>query len=487
MAARRNTKKDEEQVAASFAYMGQLVSVTGTPSSYSRGRRKMVEYQKFRNNYAAMDLRSVCAAARHFCERNWFLRPVTDLRQKRTMDGFVACDEKGKPLPADSYAFASLAHDIAWAELKTSSVIAIWRKGVESPIVSILASESVEYDVVGGIEILRLHCAAPRLNSGKVPKAVREKLVEDLGAKMARVQISGGTYEIVKGLDEDWDFEVMADGAECGCLLRPAVESILDSLDFLELMNVGDWNLAWFRKDVLRLAKKGYKGTGGAGVTGGVDITKPQIKSIGDGMGKISGNANIPVNHDVDFSYLTLGPESFKPDQVETHIDRIMLYGSFEGAVLLGNFSQQDGAAATLMSHSRAGIWARREAIARFLNRIFAADEFNTLEGRDDSGNFRFRWSDRLLYSPEEIARRVTATGDGTASTQTRREWMDLDSEIESQRLKQEHADRTGYAPPFEAKQGLLPAMFEDLAKAVPPTSGGGEGENGRPSNPAAV
>jgi hypothetical protein len=457
----------------------------------SRGRRAMIDKQKFRNNYAAMSLRDLFCVCRRVAKSHWFVRPVLALRHASHTDGFQAVDGEGEAIDPQAYDFSGLVSDIAWEDLRSSNVIAIWKKGgTTTPDIAILKAEQVDYRHVGGLEIIRIQYSNELGRCG-LSLDTRNTITERLGQRMADAQLLGKSIEIVKGLDEEWDFEVMTGGPRGDGLEQPEIESILDTIDFLDLMGIGDWNIGWFRKDFARLLRKGYKGTSGAGPTAGVDITKPEVKEIGDGLSKMSGNANLVMNHDMDLGYLGVDPKNIDPESIKSAIDRLMMFGGIEGAVLIGGFSQQNGAAPTLMRNARASAFARRKRIARFIAAIFGNAEFKSVLDQANGG-IHCEWSDRTLYSVDELLAMATRTADGVASTRTRRERLGLDNDREGKRLKAEHADRTAYAPSFEAKQGLLPAMFPDelggaTAPPVDPTTGGDGGEGGRPASSSEI
>jgi hypothetical protein len=452
----------------------------------SRGRRAMIDRQKFRNNYAAMSLRELFCVCRRVAKSHWYVRPVLALRHASHTDGFRAVDGQGEPIDPDAYDFAGLVSDIAWEDLRSSNVIALWKKGGDTPDIAILRAEQVDYRCVGGLEIIRIQYPNSLGRCG-LDQDTRAIITERLGQRMADAQLLGKPIEIVKGLDDEWDFEVMTGGPRGEGLEQPEIEGILDPIDFLDLMGIGDWNIAWFRKDFARVLKKGYKGTSGAGPTAGVDITKPEVKAIGDGLSKTSGNSNLVMNHDMDLAYLGVDPKLIDPESIQSAIDKLKMFGGIEGAVLIGGFSQQNGAAPTLMRNARASAFARRQRIARFLTAIFGNPEFASVLALAEGG-IHCHWSDRTLYSVEELLSMSTRTADGVASTRTRRELLGLDNDREGKRLQAEHKDRTAYAPSFEAKQGLLPAMFPDeLGGATAPPVDPATGEGGRPASTSEI
>lgn len=433
-----------------------------------RGGPTLISQQKQRNNWYGMDIRGQMSGCRKVSDQNGLVRPVVDLRHASITAGFRLMSEGGED-PDAEYDFAGLVDDIIREDLTTDAVVALWRKDETNPVISILDAERCDYSSVGGIDRIRLR--VPQDHAMAKDKALKNAYIERLGQRMYDAYCGGKVIDIVRGHDEDWDFRVMTSGKRRGCFRTPELVGILETIDFLELMGVGDWNLAWFRKDVIRLIKKGYKGTGQHAMTGSVDLTKPQEEQLGKGFSSLSGNANVPANHDVDASYLTMDPSNFDPAQVKAAIDRFLMWAGIEGVILLGSFSQQNGAAPSLMRNHRTMVFSKRTRVERFLREILAADEFQGLV--DDPAKQRFGWSVKSLYSVDEIAKLVTATADGIASPQTRRQWLDLDDRVESELMRKAHANREDYTPPFEARQGLLKVDGSD--------PGGGGGEPGRP------
>jgi hypothetical protein len=472
------SSRQSAQVAAAFDWTGSQAGIVRPVwMAPSGGGLTMIDLQKGRNNYYKMDVRQQVSVCRRMAARNWFLNPVLNLRHAAWSEDFRAIDATGANM-REQYAFADLVSDIFWEYLISTNVVCMWRKGEKLPFINVLDAEAVEYSTVGGKERIVVQYSKDEvLARDKANEADFRKI---LGNKVYEAQAKGTKVTIIKGMDEEWDFETLIAGKRRGVFTIPEMVPILDTVDFMELMGIGDWNLAWARKDVIRLIKKGYKVTHGQGSgINSVDISKQDIKNLGEGFAKISGNANVPANHDVDPSYLTVPSDTFDPKQVDASTDRLLHWGGIEAVVLFGAFSQQNGAAPSLMRNARTLAFSLRERVEGLLRRIFSADEFKGLDWGGDE--MRFRWGVKSLYSLDELLNLAKSTNDGTASPQTRREWLGLDNQTEVDRHKEAHADRPGYAPPFEAGQALLPAMFEDLAPAdATPTT---PGEPGRPAN----
>jgi hypothetical protein len=449
----------------------------------------LIDNQKGRNNYYKLDGRRQAFLCRRVAEVNWFFRGVLPIRHAVTIAGFKAINAKDKT-PITDYDFQALVSDIVSEHLISSNVVCLWRKGEKLPYVSVLDMDRVEYSAPGGIERIVIQYTADQVMARDQEN--KDEYIKVLGERMYKAQTTGGKITIIKWEnEEEWDFEVMTDGKRRGAFSTPEMVSILSTIDFMELMDIGDWNLAFARKDVMRWIKKGYKVAHGSGAgVNSVDITKPEIDEIGTAFSKLNGNCNVPMNHDVEVGYLTMSSEVFNPDQVKSAVNKLLFYGGIEAVVLLGSFSQQNGASPSLMWRSRVLAESRREKVESLLRRIFAAPEFSGIDwGVEEGQDIQFKWSVKPLYSLEELMKVVKETNDGTLSPQTRRSYLDVDNDEECRLMKEAHADRESYMPPFEAGQALLAAYFPDEFEQgnASSSSSGSPGSPGRPSNPPAV
>ncbi len=445
-----------------------------------RGQKTMIDFQKGRNNYYNINVRDQSAMCRRMADRNWFLRPVKDLRRATWTEDFDARNNKGKSM-ADQYNFPDLVDDIMDEILVSSNVVCLWRKGEKLPFVTVLDAEQVDYRSNGGMERIKVQytadgiMAADKKNEGKYRALLGDRMYEAIA--------KGKEIEIIKGLDEEWDFETLIGGKRRGVFCIPEMVPMLDCVDYVELMGVGDWNLAWARKDVIRMIKKGYPVTHGQGAgVNSVDITDTDIASLGEGFSGITGNINVPANHDVNPSYLLVGSENFDPKTMEVAWNKLLMYGGIEAVALFDSFSQQNGASPSLMRNARARAFRVRKDVEGLLNRIFAAPEFSPLKWGGKSPNKSYHWGVKSLYSMDEMLKLLSETDNGIMSRHTAREMLGLDDTLEGDRLLMEHKDRARYAPPWESAQALLaqffPKDFPGTAKS-PVTS---PGEPGRPA-----
>jgi len=467
-----------DSIAASFDW--QVPGLAGQCPVYVSpyGGMSLIDRQKFRNNWSKQRVRDQIRACRHYARHNWFVKPVVNLRAASHGAGFRVIGEE------PDYDLGALVHDIVLEDLVSSNIVCLWRTGSASPDITVLDAERCEYNAIGGLEKITLQCSAdPQMQADKVNKAA---YVSALGERMYEACCVGKSMTILRDHDEEWNFAYMGDGKRSGAFVTPALLPFLDPLDFIELMGVGDWNLGWYRKDVIRAIRKGYKVTQGQGAAlNSVNITQPDVTQIGDGFSKINGNATVPMNHDMDPFYLTVSPDNFDPKVIKTAMDKIMLFGGIEGVVLLGNFSQQNGAAPSLMRNARTEAFARRGRIERLLHTILEAEEFRGLV--KNSTTARFGWSVKSLYSIEELNALSNGMAPGIGSPQTRRGLYDLDVDTESQLMAQAHANREHFTPPFEGGQGMVPLVFHEEFGGEHGEPSGEPGQPGRPANEPGV
>lgn len=481
------SSKGQSIIAASFEYLKGIINPASLGYVPSK-RATLLSAQKFRNNYAAMEFREQAATCRMAAEVNWFLRPVVDLRAAVHAAGFgIVGLQEGSEAPR--YDFAALVDDLIQEDLVTSNLICLWRKGEDMPQVSVLDAERCMYRAAGGVETLHLSLPADALMKGASPE-LKALYREQLGARMFEAMCNGRGITIIKGKDAEWNFAVLAGGKRRGGLTTPQLVSVLDDIDQMELAKVGDWNLLWKRKEVIRFWKKGYavKSGGGAGIES-VNISKAHIKQLGEGAKEINGPSDIPVNHDVETSYLTIGPEQLEAKHLEGIIDRLLHFGGPEAVALFGSFSQQNGAAPSLMRNARVRASVARSRVERMLGMLLTEPEFSSF-GIRSAADLRVRWSQRPLHSIDELTKLVKETAGGVASPQTRREMLDLDDAFETERMKSAAGDWEGYVPVFEASQGLLREARPEIYRGQPaaqanPSPPGDPGRPGGDSSPA--
>lgn len=469
---------DADRVIASFDSLGSPLSHLAPFYGGQMYGISLIDRQKFRNNWSRQPIRSQISAVRHYARYNWFLNPVLGLRAASHGAGFRVVGED------PDYDMESLVDDIVEEDLVSSNSVCLWRTEVDRPQITVLNAERVEYSAIGGIEKIILQCSADRaMAADKENESIYRTA---LGDRMYEACCRGTCVKIVRGHDADWNFAYMGRGKRSGCFATPALIGLLDALDFLELMGVGDWNLAMKRKDLMLLIKKGFKvTTGGNAVVNSVNITKPDVQTLGEGFAKVNGISTVPMNHDVDLSYLTVDPENFKPEMLKSATDKIMLYGGIEAVVLLGEFSQQNGAAPSLMRNARTEAFARRRRIERLLRTIGREPEFSGVF--KDADKAVFTWSVKSLYSIEELNQLSNGMAPGLGSPKTRRELYDLDDGQESERMLAAHAHRKAYTPAFEAGQGMVPLVFPEEFANQSTRPSGEPGEPGRPANDPGV
>lgn len=115
--------------------------------------KSMLDAQKFRANWYALDRKILGVIARLACQRNWFARPVHELNKSYYGHGF-RFDSAAANDWAAADPFRRIHDDLLDEYLVSDAVVAFWRSDPEPgklPIIEIPDCEAVDYEVIGGI------------------------------------------------------------------------------------------------------------------------------------------------------------------------------------------------------------------------------------------------------------------------------------------------------------------------------------------------
>ena len=434
---------------------------------FTRGKT-MLDAQKFRVNWYALGRRPLGKIARLVVERNWFAATVHRINKGLYGSGFRFADPAAGQWAAEgSYPFKQIHDDILEEWLVSDAVVAFWRTDAEPgtlPIIEIPDVDEVEYSVVGGVP--RIEVTVPR-----DPKIAGE-LKPVLGARMWDCIFSGKRLVVVKGDDSGYDFSVMKAGKIGKPIQAPSITSILDDLDYIEAVRVGDWNGAWSRREIIRHTKKGFGVSSGpnAGTTRN-NAKYAEIQSILKAMKNILGKTDVATNFDQEIAWLTFPKEFFAQEMLDAALQRLIFWGGLAAILLLKTDSQITGLSGFLTDRIRVQVEAFREDFSRFLASIFNSPSFK--KNFPDAPDLTPAWSVKPLYTGDALIRLATmASTYAVVSPQTVREMFGVDDAKESARLRDAHARREDFTPPYEPRQGLLPQLF-------PEDYGGGESTSG--------
>lgn len=472
-------------LASGFEGLCECVSA-GLPAGDGQS---MIDVQKYRRNFYTLKKAELFRVARVLAERNWFARRVTDLNCALFGSGFSLGKEADGWLRdgAGRMVFPVLrVHDDMLREwFTTSNVVALWRKNPppgKLPYIAVPHGECVELRSAGGVRVLRLRFKAE-------PRLPQEALAPN-GQRMFEALKTGKPIEIADG-DEEWDFEVLTSGKSNDGLGLPSITAVMDDLDYIEAVKVGDWNGAWRRRITLLHAKKGYSITSGsnAGMVR-THAKASQLRAMGDFLKNLQGHANAATNFDQSFEHVVFPAEFFDDGIAGQAYARLIHWSGISGAVLLQSESRISGVSPYLMLLLRAEALEFRRRFGEFLDGILNSGSF--LGGLNRAGVPRLvpQWGEQLLHTIDELQTKAEALNRGRASVRTIREAVSLDHEEECRRFREEHFDPDGVIPLFEQNQGLSQARNPeaypggaDAPEAPDPPEP--PGEPGRPSGNA--
>lgn len=454
--------------AGEMGLMQQSTSA-GIPVGAGKGTT-MIAAQRFRQNFYALPVKDLLSISRLMSERNWFVEPVNRSRFNIYGAGFRFAGKAAKDwAEQNGYDFQQAHDDLLWEYLYSSAAVALWRKTPDPgtvPRIEVPALTNVE--VISEIGRSGIRITFPK-NAKLAPEAK-----ERMGEKMFTGITTGKPVTIYED-DEFWDFKVMKTGKSTDPLPAPSITAILDDLDFIECVKVGDWNGAWSRREIIRQTKKGYSTNSGpnAGRTTN-NAKKADLDSILNKMKSIQGKYEMATNFDQDVAWITFLAEFFDKDITDSARSNLLHWGGLPAILMLRTESQISGISAPMLMRFREEVIGFRAMFARLLTSVFNSTSFKT--NFPDAPKLIPQWSVKPLYSIKELTDLLVPAMKGIMSPQTIREsLLGLDDEVESANMVKSHEVRNGYIPPHEANQGLLTARFPDeypgaASKANPST-----------------
>lgn len=448
-------------MASGMPLSAENIRSAGIP--FTRGKT-MLDAQKFRVNWYGLDRRSLGKIARLVVERNWFAATVHKINKGLYGSGFRFADPAAATWAPD-YPFKQVHDDMLEEWLVSDAVIAFWRVDAEVgtlPVIEIPDVDEVEYSVLGGVP--RIEVTVPR--NAKIDP----KLKATLGDKMWDCIFSGKKLVIVKGdSSSGYDFAVMKGGKSSKPIQAPAITSILDDLDYIEAVRVGDWNGAWSRREIIRHTKKGFGVSSGpnAGTTRN-NAKYAEIQAILKAMKNILGKADVATNFDQEIAWLTFPKDFFSSAMLDAALQRLIFWGGLAAVLLLKTDSQITGLSGFLTDRIRSQVETFREDFRPFIASIFNSPSFT--KNFPDAPDLTPAWSVKQLYTGDALIKLTTMYSTyGVVAPQTIREMVGVDDARESARMKLAHARREDFTPPYEPRQGLLPSLFpEDFGDPAP-------------------
>ncbi len=481
----------------------------------SRRRRglRTLRLGRARNDWTRYAPRELFAVARGAAEESWFASTVLALNEAVINGGFRMRSRAARELVGDvrdqeddelgaapaasraraefrEYPWAAVVSDVVREFGITDHVVAVWKRrrpeDEELPQINILNAEEVDYQSVYGRELIKIVFAQPRMQMDQSLELV-------LGTELFEAMKQGKEFVVRSWQPSEWDFLVLTREKRGQGYRPPRMMAVFDDLEHVEMTRTGDFNGALMRATVTRSTKIGHAVTGSGPLSGTAQYfpTRHQIAAVLDFWEKNQGVVDIAQRFDFLTEYVTFPTDFFAREVSAEAKQRLAMWGGFPALLLLEGLSQVNSVSNYLSRAYAAQMGDVRERVARFLQQIWNSESFL---GTDfgEVPHLAPRWSQRILYDAKDLTNLVTMLfTTGAASPQTiREEFLDFDNEREAVRMKAAHADRAGYMPPFESRQGLLPNMFEDLEPPAPaapdgtgraPGDGGDGGGAGRP------
>ena len=196
---------------------------------------------------------------------------------------------------------------------------------------------------------------------------IAEDLKPRLGDKLWDAMRRGVKFKIVKGDPESgYDFAVMKSGKSTAPF-PPSMTGVMDDLDYIEAVRVGDWNGAWARREMIRHTKKGFGVSSGpnAGTTRN-NAKYAELQSIVAAMKKIVGKQDLATNFDQLIEWVIFPKDHWTAEMIAEAKSRLFFWAGIFGVLLLKTDSQITGLSAFLMDRMRVEVEEFRHRFASF-------------------------------------------------------------------------------------------------------------------------
>jgi hypothetical protein len=335
--------------------------------------------------------------------------------------------------------------------LLCDAVAVLWQDG---GIPSAMQGEDVEYDNRFGQEKVTIH-----LGTRKVTKELRKSL----GDQVANALEKDGKVEIRNGRTGTLNCRVLTTAKDGGGFPVPAVKAAMMDLAIIELLKIGEWNGAFARRNLIRQAKKGHEIKSGNLAGQPLHFYKSAFgKQLLKFLAEKIGYSEFVGNFDLAFEYVFLPADFFDPKIFDAVHRRLMTWAGGAGLVAEA-VDKTDDRFTNGLDMLRHEAMEPRAMVAAFLE-----DIFEKAGGAKAAGRVVF--SNSIFFTVKQLQAFVSqAATNGHMSPQSAREWLGLDEQRETRRMKAARKDSEGYMPPFEAKQGM-----QSAGAVEPPTTAGG-------------
>ena len=333
-----------------------------------------------------------------------------------------------------------------WTEylLSWSAVVWLhsdWKDAAGRPVLYVWGPEDCQWSRSNNVDKMRVRLASQPV-SGKdlagYPVHWHDGLKKDGFADL----------DVDKG---DW-FRVLTRTRRGTGFADPPIRSALDDVQIMSLLVRGEYNLAWVLKDVIRHIKVGHEIKGGPNEGAPTHfMTKRAAKALKDALAKMDAQ-DIVTNFDREFDFPSPDAERLSKDRFGAVYERLRWWaGPYVQCLMEAEPSSELRRAAASEG------FAYRDEVCGFLNACLNDPATQSRSPRVRQAGLVAAYSPTTFLTADEATKAVmSGVQAGIMSVQTGREWLRLDHQRESARIRAEHQKREEVTPAFEQKQGIV-------------------------------
>lgn len=373
----------------------------------------------------------------------------------------------------------------------TDNAVLQWAvSGSKLLYVTSLAPHRVRYETGAGFERLFVtlsDAVVQRISACIADRTLAEEL-KAFPAKYVNAVRTGQKEVELKHADGEY-WAVRTRGKVFDGLCKPTMSSVFADIVLRDLIEGGDWAVAYGLKRMIELVRcgapipAGYHGDPRKLYPKPSDITalKTQFQKIGDVL-RVYGD------HTVTIDYKFPDPKAMDANKYEKVEERIETWGAVPSVLLRGKgegYSQGSLGARRFCANGRTA----RDKIGSMIVEFLTHPSMDDIIGLPAGSAVTVTWDEQNLKDPAQVLKEWTALWDrGLLDNQTALEECGYSAELIKTRKRKDQQDPEKFWwPTFEPSQGLLQQDFAPEPVAAPAPAGGKPaGKAGRPSKGAA-
>lgn len=243
-------------------------------------------------------------------------------------------------------------------------------------------------------------------------------------------------------------------------IARPSMYAIFPDIWLTQLLQSGDFAVAYFLKRIIEHVKVGESPPSGAG-------SMPQswrqlypdaddVNSVKEQLSKVGQALRLITNHTVEIEYPSPSADQIKPDKFQKVEERIIRWGGTIAQLLTGEgpgFAQGHLGTRRIMAEADLVRGKIEEMLVNFFNSNEVRREMSLPRRVEVSTS----WDNQIFKDPAQILKEISSLTDrGGMDWRTTHDQLGYNHDIIKKRKEEDHDNAELWRPTFEKSQGMM-------------------------------